>query len=127
MNTPRHRITPTFCYALVVLTGLVMACGPTGDERPDKLIPADKMADILTEVHLAESRVSRLGLASVDSSNLVYKHLERGIYKKFGVDTSAYSNSYIYYASHPREMEGVYKRVVENLKKKTEAKKPTRS
>lgn len=104
-----------------------MACQDPGDERPDKLIPADKMADILTEVHLAESRVSRLGLRSVDSSNVVYKHLEKGIYQKFGVDTAAYNRSYIYYSSHPREMEAVYKRVVENLQKKRDVKTPTRS
>ena len=115
-------------YVLILtILGFVLSCQATQDERPDNLIPADKMAAILTEVHLAESRVSRLGLRSVDSSNVVYKHLERGIYKKFGVDTGAYNRSFIYYSSHPREMEAVYKQVVENLKAKTQAKPPTRS
>lgn len=127
MHTLRHRVTQPVFYVWGLLgLGLVGACQSPGDERPDKLIPADKMAAILTEVHLAESQVSRLGLRSVDSSNVAYKHLERAIYKRFGVDTTTYNKSYVYYSSHPRAMETVYKQVTENLKKKTEAKPPAR-
>lgn len=100
-----------------------MACTAPEDEKPDRLIDMDKMADILTEVHMAESRVSRLGLASIDSSNIAYKHLETNIFKKFGVDTSAYRKSYIFYSSHPRDMEVIYKRVTDNLQKKIDVKK----
>lgn len=123
-----HQVTQPVRYVLGLINlTLVWACQSPGDERPDKLIPADKMAAILTEVHMAESQVSRLGLRSVDSSNVAYKHLERAIYKKFGVDTGTYNKSYIYYSSHPREMETVYQRVVENLKVRTQSKKTTRS
>ncbi|WP_229201705.1 DUF4296 domain-containing protein [Arsenicibacter rosenii] len=92
-----------------------------GDQKPDNLIPPDKMADVLTEIHLAESRVSRLNLRSLDSSNLVYQRLEGQIFKKFAVDTSAYRKSYAYYSSHPVELEGVYKQVTEKLQKKIDA------
>ena len=132
MNTLRHWV-PQFvryvCALGLLSLGLVWACQSPGNERPATLIPVDKMAAILTEVHLAESQVSRLGLRSVDSSNVAYKHLERAIYKRFGVDTATYNRSYIYYSSHPREMETVYKRVVEKLQQKREAKPkpPTRS
>jgi len=79
------------------------------------------MAAVLTEIHLAEARVSRLGLGSMDSSNMVYKRLERQIFQKFKVDTSAYSKSYVYYSSHPLQMEAIYKQITENLKKKVDA------
>lgn len=85
------------------------------------------MADILTEVHMAEARASRLNLAGTDSSTVVYKRLEKQIFKKFQVDTAVYSKSYAFYSAHPKKMEAVYKQVVENLRKKTEAKKPSRS
>ena len=113
---------------------LLAACTAPEDGQPDNLIPESRMATILTEIHLIESRVSRIGLASSDSSNIVYKRLEKQIFRKLQVDTSAYTKSYIYYSSHPRQMETIYKQIIENLKKKTEdqqkqlhTRKPTRS
>ena len=113
---------------------LSVACTAPEDAQPDNLIPETQMATILTEVHLAESQVGRMGLASADSSNIVYKRLEKQIFRKFQVDTSAYTKSYIYYSSHPRQMETIYKQVTENLKKKSDeqqkqmhTKKPVRS
>ncbi|GAB4007897.1 DUF4296 domain-containing protein [Spirosoma sp. KCTC 42546] len=114
-----------FCaYLWSVLLGgwLVVACTAPEDEKPDGLIATDKMADILTEVHMTEARISRLGLASIDSSNIAYKHLEANIFKKFGVDTATYRTSYIFYSSHPQDMELIYKRVTDNLQKKISAK-----
>ncbi len=103
---------------LPALLWLLLACGPnqeSGTDRPDNLVDEDKMVAILTEVHLNEAKVAKLNLRSSDSSNLVYKRLERQLLKKYDVDTSAYSKSYIYYASHPEAMERVYKRIVEKL------------
>ncbi len=113
-------------WSLILGGWLVAACTAPDDKRPENLIPDDKMADILTEVHLAESQVSRLSLRAVDSSNIAYKHLESRIFKKFGVDTATYRKSYIFYSSHPADMEIIYKRVTEKLKKKTEVKSQKR-
>lgn len=114
--------------------GLLMACTAPEDKQPDNLIPESRMATILTQIHLIESRVSRMGLGSSDSSNIVYKRLERQVFRELRVDTSAYTKSYVYYSSHPRRMETIYKQVTENLKKKSDeqqkrmhTKKPTRS
>lgn len=92
------------------------------------------MSAILTEIHLAEARVSRMSLGSADSSNIVYKRLEKQIFKKLKVDTSAYTKSYVYYSSHPRQMETIYTKIADNLKKKSDqqqkemhTKKPARS
>lgn len=106
---------------------MVMACQAPEDKRPDNLIEPNRMAAILTEVHMVENRVSRLGLSSIDSSNMAYKHLEKQVFQKFKVDTTTYTKSYIYYSSHPREMEAIYTKVVENLKKKIDVKKNTHS
>jgi hypothetical protein len=113
-------------WSLLLGAWLLSACSAPEDERPDNLVPEDRMAEILTQVHIAEARVSRLGLRSVDSSNIVYKHLEGQIFQKFKVDTSAYRKSYIYYSSHPKDMEVIYKRVTEKLQKLMDPKKPTR-
>ena len=130
-----HR-TPFLHYLPVLLVSLWLFAGCTApeDQQPDNLMPESRMAEILTEIHLAESRVSRLGLGSADSSNIVYKRLEKQIFQKFQVDTSAYNKSYVYYSSHPSQMETIYKHITENLRKKAEQqqkqahiKKPARS
>lgn len=101
-------------YWLLLLGGLLTSCQTT-DDKPDNLVDPDKMARILTDVHLAEGRVSRLGVPSVDSANLVYKRLEKQILRRHRVDTLTYEKSYVYYSSHPREMEAIYKQVVAKL------------
>ena len=114
---PQNRLQ-SYVWNLLLSGWLFAACTAPEDQPPSNLIPADKMADILTEVHMAETRVSRLALSSIDSSNMVYKRLERQIIKKFKVDTTAYRLSYIFYSSHPQNMESIYKRVIKNLQDK---------
>lgn len=110
-------------WSVLVSFWLTAACTAPEDQRPDNLIDEDRMVDILTEVHIAEARVSRLSLRSTDSSNIVYKHLENQIFKKFDVDTAAYRKSYIFYSSHPADMEAIYKKVTEKLTIKTDTTK----
>ncbi|GAB4039946.1 DUF4296 domain-containing protein [Spirosoma jeollabukense] len=117
-------------WTLLVGSWLMAACTAPEDERPDNLIAQDKMVDILTEVHIAESQVSRLSLGSLDSSNIAYKHLESQIFRKFGVDTAVYRKSYIFYSSHPSDMEAMYKQITERLKQRadtTKSKQPKKS
>ena len=107
--------------SILLLNGwLLAACTRPQDDKPDNLIPEERMSAILTEIHLAEARVSRMNLGSSDSSNIVYKRLENQIFKTMKVDTSAYTRSYVYYSSHPREMESIYTKIADNLKKKSD-------
>ena len=130
-----HRTRFFHCLPKLLLSSwLFVACAAPEDKEPDNLIPETRMAAILTEIHLAESRVSRIGLGSSDSSNIVYKRLEKQIFRDLQVDTSAYTKSYVYYSSRPRQMEAIYKQITENLKKKVDqqqkelhTKKPIRS
>lgn len=104
-------------YLLSLL--LLLGCQAPEDQKPDDLISEDRMVDILTEVHLAESQTSRLSLGSIDSSRVAYKHIETKLFQKMKVDTSVYSRSFIFYSSHPKYMERIYQNVVDRLKKKT--------
>lgn len=105
-------------WGLLVSGWLLASCTAPEDKRPDGLIDENQMAAILTEIHIAESRVSRLTLGSIDSSNIVYKHLESQIFKKFNVDTATYRKSYVFYSAHPSDMEAIYQRITEKLKKR---------
>ncbi|WP_229311037.1 DUF4296 domain-containing protein [Larkinella soli] len=118
----RCRSLPQWFLLIVVL--LVQACQNQAEEAPEGLIPEEKMARILTEIHLAEARVSRMSLGSQDSSSLVYKRLEKQIFREFKVDTTVYSRSYTYYSTHPAKLAEVYKRVTEELERR---KKPSKA
>lgn len=121
-----NRLKPHL-WSLFISVWLAGACTASEDQRPDSLIDEDRMAAILTEVHIAEARVSRLSLGSVDSSNIAYKHLENQIFRKFGVDTSTYRKSYSFYSSHPADMEAIYKKVTQKLTKKIDQKRKPHS
>ncbi|WP_345240434.1 DUF4296 domain-containing protein [Nibrella saemangeumensis] len=102
----------------LVLPGLLLviwSCRPSTDKKPANLIPEEKMVNVLTDIHLAEAQVGKLALGSPDSSAVVYKRLERDIFKKHKIDTTTYNQSYTYYSSRPKLMEQIYKQVVENL------------
>ncbi|WP_234736482.1 DUF4296 domain-containing protein [Tellurirhabdus bombi] len=91
------------------------SCQTTSETTPSDVLPEDKMAEVLTEIHLAEAKASKLGVISADSTTLIYKRLESQIYKKHKIDTAAYFRSYRYYSSNPAKMADVYKQVTEKL------------
>ncbi|MCY7359596.1 MAG: DUF4296 domain-containing protein [Rudanella sp.] len=103
--------------ALMLMLMLTGCAGDDGSSKPDDLIPADRMANILTEIHMAESQVGRYALSSSDSTKLMFDRLYNRILKKFEVDTSSYRLSYIYYSSHPDKLEAIYKEVTGTLGK----------
>ncbi|WP_041616529.1 DUF4296 domain-containing protein [Spirosoma linguale] len=114
-------------WSMLLSGWLVAACTAPENKPPEHLLTQDQMASILIDVHLAEAKISRINLHSTDSANIVYKHLEGAIFKKNGVDTATYRKSYIFYSSHPADMEAIYKRVTEELKKKVDAHSPKTS
>lgn len=76
------------------------------------------MAAILTDIHLAESRVNRLQLKSLDSSLMIFNRLKIDIYKKHKVDTTAYRESYSYYMSRPERMTTIYEKVNKKIEER---------
>ncbi|TDB63352.1 DUF4296 domain-containing protein [Arundinibacter roseus] len=94
-------------------TGLVLgllACN-SEEKPPADLLEEEKMAQILSEVHMAEARVTQMQLRSLDSSVIVFEKLQDQIWKKFKVDTALYRKSYAFYTSHPFYLTRIYERV----------------
>ncbi|GAB3923653.1 hypothetical protein GCM10028804_22480 [Larkinella terrae] len=103
---------------LFVLISLTLACQNSSTEAPDDLLSESQMAQILSEIHLAEARVTKLNRVSQDSNTLIYKHLEKRIFQKYKVDTAAYSKSYTYYSSNPEQLADIYKQVTAELERR---------
>jgi hypothetical protein len=103
-------------YLLSILCWL--GCRPEATKPPPVLISEEKMILMLTEIHLAEGKVSKLNLRSVDSSKKAYNALEARIMKKYATDTSVYRQSYRYYLARPEAFNEMYKKVVQALEAK---------
>ncbi len=103
-------------FSLVIGLIIVFLSGCENDEKPPEgTLSEEKMATILSEIHIAESRVTRLQLKSLDSSLLIFGRLKDGIWKKHKVDTLAYHNSYDYYMLHPKQMSKIYEKVQKKI------------
>lgn len=89
---------------------------------PEGTLPEQKMADILTDIHIAESRVTRLQLKSLDSSILIFDQLKKEVWKKNKVDTLVYKNSYSFYMTHPEYMTRIYENVAKQIERREKTK-----
>ena len=107
------RRTLNFSFLSILLSLFQLShSGCTSDEKPpENTLSQEQMASILTDIHIAESRVTRLQLRSLDSSLMIFNKLKADIWKKYKVDTLNYRNSYSYYMTHPKQMSQIYEKV----------------
>ncbi len=114
-----------FSRSLILAGSLTMIfAGCNKEEKPPEgTLSEEKMADILTDIHIAESRVTRLQLKSLDSSILIFDKLKQEVWKKNKVDTLVYRTSYSFYMTHPQYMTRIY----ENVKKQIEQREKTKN
>ncbi len=82
---------------------------------PDNVLPREKMAAILTEIHVQQSYVSRLNFSTSDSYQVAYQTIESGIFKQFKIDTTHYKRSFVFYSENPEYMAEIYKDVIKNI------------
>lgn len=107
-----------------LLTFLLAAC--SSDDKPKNLILEDKMAKVLTEIHILEAQINNLHFQHEDSSVYVYQKKRFELMKTFALDTANFRISLKYYLLNPDKMKGIYTEVKKNLeakKKVIEAKK----
>lgn len=95
-----------------LLIGLLGACKPKSDyKKPADLIPKDQMKDLIYDMHLA-----------VGSSNIKNIYLERNrnyfslILEKYGVDSTRFASSNLYYTSNIDDYEEIFEEVQRRLK-----------
>ncbi len=99
-----------FFIIIIVLSG---ACtSNTIYKKPDDLIAKKTMVNLLTDMYLANA-----------ASEIKNKKLEKNkpymalVYKKYGVDSTQFQHSNLYYMSKMEEYEGIYEKVEKRLQK----------
>ncbi|PWK27463.1 uncharacterized protein DUF4296 [Arcicella aurantiaca] len=103
---------------LLLLLGLT-AC--ESDDKPNDLIAEDKMAVILSDIHVLESQVNDMHISNTDSALFIYQKLKVKALKKYNIDTANFNMSLRYYITNPASLKNVYvdvKRLLEEKKKK---------
>jgi len=95
----------------VIFIFLLYSCNDKVNyEKPEGLISKEEMTDLLYEMHLA-----------VGTSNVRNIHLEKNrnymslVYDKFGIDSTQFAESNIYYTSNIDDYEEIYEEVQRRL------------
>lgn len=89
-----------------------MACAEEAIEKPDNLIPRERMAEILYDLAI-------INAANSTNPSLLQDNNVRAmpyIFDKYGIDSTQFMSSDIYYASRPADYESIYKVVEARLK-----------
>ena|SRR5688500_12053304 len=97
-------------FTLVIL---FFACEKP-DERPVDILSHEKMVKVLSEVYIAEQKVSSLGLGD-DSAQAVFGIMKKKIFESTDVSDSAFKKSMDFYMERPKEFEQIYSVVVDSL------------
>jgi len=112
-------------FLLTVALLLVSSCAEELIEKPDNLIPEDKMVLIIKEMAIVNAakatNLSKLRENGVEPTSFIFT--------KFEIDSAQFVDSDRYYASKPLRYENMYKKVesdLEDQRLKLEAEKKVR-
>jgi len=100
-------------FLILLLVTLIFSCdSKVNYEKPEGLIPRDTMIDLLYDMHLA-----------VGTTNLRNKDNEKDrnymslVYEKYGIDSTRFAVSNIYYTSQAVEYEEMFEEVERRLER----------
>lgn len=86
-------------------------------KEPSKLLPTEKMIDLITEVHIAEALIVQ---HQAHGKNVPYYTALyfKTILKKYGISRKDFFENVEYYAYDSKKLEIIYTEVITNLTKK---------
>jgi hypothetical protein len=100
---------------LILLAVMTVGCEKPVVEKPQNLIPRDRMVQIITDMHLAESVYQNRRYSSDQVIQFTEADFYYSVLHKYQVADSTFEKSVIYYSSFPTEFEKIYSRVLDNL------------
>jgi hypothetical protein len=92
---------------IVALYSMALSCSSDVEDK-EQILNQDKMANVLYDVLLAESYVeSYLFKDTVLNKDSLLKIEMDKVLKVYGISSSSFSKSYLYYKAHPLQLETV--------------------
>ncbi|MEX0312626.1 MAG: DUF4296 domain-containing protein [Allomuricauda sp.] len=102
--------------AILVFLGILMfSCNEKVVEKPDNLIPKEKMVLVLHDLALLNATRATYKTALEQNDIKVMEFL----FEKHGIDSVQFAQSDLYYASIPLEYQSIYEKVEAILEKKS--------
>lgn len=124
----KRKLVPSLSPFLFTILTLLISCTGKTNSVPSRIIPKDKMVDVLVDIHLAEAAADNRGFTK-PQINLVMAARYDTIFMKNAITYDQFKYSYDYYMNHPDEFSDIYSEVVNKLttmvsKVKSNKKKP---
>lgn len=99
---------------VILFISLIFFAGCKENREPDYLLSEDQMVSVLIDIHITEGIASALPI-KYDSSQVIYKLMEKEVFLKHEVSDSVFTKSMLYYLQDPTTMDKLYGRVVDSL------------
>lgn len=92
---------------IVVFCSMALSCSNKADDK-EQILNEDKMANVLYDVLLAESFVESYLMkdTTLNKDSLLKVEMDK-VLKVYGISSSSFSKSYLYYKAHPLQLETV--------------------
>ena len=100
----------------------LLSCANEENSIPDNVLQPEKLAIVMTDVHLLEAMLS-IRHNPMDSSTKLYALYKKDLFKKYLIDDSIYDRSVRYYNTHPQLIDKVYEKIIDSLSLKEEREK----
>lgn len=84
-------------------------------QKPNGLLPEDKMISFLVDMHIAEAKMGYVQVNDRDSLEIIFRNYEKALFEKHQINDSAYYRSYEYYLADMEKMHEIYSAVVDSL------------
>jgi hypothetical protein len=98
----------------LILVFAIISCDKPAFEKPKHLINEKQMIEMLVDVHLADATYLQMRNDSIvkksSATNFYYSVLE-----KYHVPDSVFEQSFVFYASNPKQFEKMYREVMTKL------------
>jgi hypothetical protein len=105
-----------FKFLLIVATGLILSCNSfdklTGQQSA--ILSKEQMVQLLTDIHIAEAKVSELGMSG-DTVQVTQSKYLQFVCDKNKTSIKAFDDSYQYYTTQPVLLDSIYQQVIANL------------
>lgn len=103
-------------FAFVSCIILFTNCSdPTEIIIPNDIIPEEQMIGVLVDMHLIEG--GKVGRKMMGDTLVVDEYFYK-VYKKHEIDKSLFDKSFKFYSGHPKLMDVLYEKVIEELNHK---------
>jgi hypothetical protein len=107
-------INSIYKYALIALVITTIACQTDNSLKPNPFFDRTKMANILTDIQIAEAGVNQQGFL-IDSLNKSMLWHYEYVYKKNNITEKQFNDNYTYYLEEPQLLDSVYNDVIKNI------------